>query len=285
MDLRAFAQRVGSQPRGRGRRRPARARGGLRAAQARAADGRARALRGPAPPPARRPRRRHAAPLPRRARASRSCSTPRSARSRPAAACAPCTCTTGAGCEAQILLVAAGIQPERRPRAKTRSWRVNRGLVVDDHMRTSDPAILAAGDVAEFDGQVPGLWPTAVAQAEVAAENAVGGDKAYGPVIPATILKVVGIELTSIGRIEAGAGRGGDRARGRAAGRYRKLVIADGPDRRRDPARPRQRRRRRADRDHARLRRQHAPGRAARGPLGRARAAQRRSAARAGRAA
>ena len=83
-------------------------------------------------------------------------------------------------------------------------------------MRTSDPAIFAAGDVAEFDGQVPGLWPTAVAQAEVAAENAVGGDKAYAPPVPATILKVVGIELASIGPV-----RGGRRARSRSCSRTR----------------------------------------------------------------
>ena len=181
--------------------------------------------------------------------------------------------------EAQIILVAAGIQPNV-DLAQDAKLEINRGLVVDDRMRSSDPAILAAGDVAEFEGQVPGLWPTAVAQAEVAAENAVGGDKAYVPVIPATILKVVGIELTSIGRIEAAAGRGGDRARGRGRRPLPQARDRRGQDRRRDPARPRQRRRRRADRDHARLRRQHAPGHAARGPLGDPGRAQRRPAAR-----
>ena len=84
--------------------------------------------------------------------------------------------------------------------------------------------------MAEFDGAVLGLWPTAVEQAEVAAENALGGDKAYAGSVPVTILKVVGIELTSIGRFEPGRPRrGGHRARGRAGQRYRKLVIdADG---------------------------------------------------------
>ena len=80
--------------------------------------------------------------------------------------------------EAQIMLVAAGIQPNV-DLAQDAKIDINRGVVVDTHMRSSDPAILAAGDIAEFDGQVPGLWPTAVAQAEVAAENAVGGDKTY----------------------------------------------------------------------------------------------------------
>ena len=40
-------------------------------------------------------------------------------------------------------------------------------------MQTSDPAIYAAGDIAEHDGVIRGLWLVAVAQAEVAAANAV----------------------------------------------------------------------------------------------------------------
>ena len=75
-----------------------------------------------------------------------------------------------------------------------------------------------------------GLWPTAVEQAEVAAENALGGDKAYAGSVPVTILKVVGIELTSIGRFEP-AGRDEEviALEDESDQRYRKLVIdADG---------------------------------------------------------
>jgi nitrite reductase (NADH) large subunit len=129
--------------------------------------------------------------------------------------------------EAQILLVAAGIQPNVEL-ARDARLTVGRGVLVDDRMRTSDPAVFAAGDVAEFDAQVPGLWPTAVAQAEVAAENAAGGDKAYSPPVPVTILKVVGIELASLGRFEAAAHEESIVFEDPAAGRYRKLVIADG---------------------------------------------------------
>ena len=114
-----------------------------------------------------------------------------------------------------MLLVAAGITPNI-DLAKEAGLKVNRGVIVDDRMRTDDRRSLAAGDLAESKGQVLGLWPTAVAQAEVAAVNAVGGDKRYEGVVPVTILKVVGIELTSIGRFEpAGPERRGDRARGR----------------------------------------------------------------------
>ena len=97
---------------------------------------------------------------------------------------------------------------------------------VDDRMCTADPSIYAAGDVAEWDGQLPGLWPVAVAKAEVAAENAVGGERRYEGVVPVTILKVVGIELASIGRIHTEPGDEAIVHEG--TGRYRKLVIADG---------------------------------------------------------
>jgi NAD(P)H-nitrite reductase large subunit len=129
--------------------------------------------------------------------------------------------------EAHILLVAAGIAPNVEL-ARDAGLTVNRGVIVDDRMRTDDPAIFAAGDVTEHRGELPGLWPTAVAQAEVAAENAAGGDRVYEGVVPVTILKVVGIELTSLGRFEASPGEEAIALEDAATGRYRKLVIADG---------------------------------------------------------
>ena len=102
-------------------------------------------------------------------------------------------------------------------------------MVVDDLMRTSDPRSSRPGDVAEHRGRVHGLWPAAVEQAEVAACGALGEEKAYVGTVPVTILKVVGIELTSIGRFEP---EPGDEevscSRTSSEGRYRKLVIADG---------------------------------------------------------
>jgi nitrite reductase (NADH) large subunit len=134
--------------------------------------------------------------------------------------------TDGTALAADIFLVAAGIKPNIEL-ARDAGLAINRGVLVDERMRTSDPAILAAGDVAEHGGAVDGLWPVAVEQAEVAADNAVGGDKTYGGSIPFTILKVVGVELTSVGRFDEQAG---DRvvALEEPGGRYRKLVIADG---------------------------------------------------------
>ena len=62
----------------------------------------------------------------------------------------------------------------------------------------SDPFVYAAGDAAEYDGRVLGLWPTAVAQGQVAATNATGGTEIYTGSSPATSLKVSGADLTSV---------------------------------------------------------------------------------------
>jgi nitrite reductase (NADH) large subunit len=138
------------------------------------------------------------------------------------------TLADGRALDTDVLLVAAGIQPNVEL-AREAGVRTNRGVLVDDGMRTDDEAIYAAGDVAEWNGQVLGLWPTGVAQAEVAAENAIGGARRYEGVVPVTILKVVGIELTSIGRFEAAGPDEEVIALEDASGqRYRKLVISDG---------------------------------------------------------
>jgi nitrite reductase (NADH) large subunit len=130
--------------------------------------------------------------------------------------------------QCDLFLVAAGITPNVQL-AQDAGLETNRGVLVNDHMQTSDPAIFAAGDIAEHRGTVYGLWPTAAEQAQVAAANAVTtGAKAYEGSVPATMLKVVGVDLMSIGRFEAQAGDTVIALEDEAEHRYRKLVIADG---------------------------------------------------------
>ena len=143
--------------------------------------------------------------------------------------------TDGRRVEADAFLVAAGISPSV-DLARRAGLDVARGVLVDDRLRTSDERIFAVGDLAEWRGSIHGLWPVAVEQAEVAAENAVGGARPYAGTVPVTMLKVVGVELLSIGAIH-GASEIVDADA--ESLRYRKLVLDDdGPRRRRDPARP-----------------------------------------------
>lgn len=107
---------------------------------------------------------------------------------------------------------------------------VARGVVVDQYLQTSAPDIYAAGDVAEAGGIVYGIVPAAIEQARAAAANMVApGSAVYSGTLPATTLKVVGAELTSLGECVA---EGDDLLQLRRAdpqnGRYRKLALRDG---------------------------------------------------------
>ncbi|MEA2169870.1 MAG: nitrite reductase large subunit [Solirubrobacteraceae bacterium] len=126
--------------------------------------------------------------------------------------------------DTDLLLVAAGITPNVAI-ARDAGLDVDAGVVVDDRMASSHRHVYAAGDVAEHRRRILGLWPAAVEQAEVAADNAVGGTKTYHGTVPVTALKVAGIDLTSAGRFEAADG---DEAIAQISGdgqRYRKLVV------------------------------------------------------------
>lgn len=128
---------------------------------------------------------------------------------------------------ADVFVVAAGIRPNVELAAAA-GIAVRRGVVVDDMLRTSAPDVYAVGDVAEFHDAVPGLWPVAVAQAEIAATNLLGGDEHLDPYEPVAILKGVGIDLAAAGRIDAGDGEEEIITQDPARHVYRKVVVRDG---------------------------------------------------------
>lgn len=128
---------------------------------------------------------------------------------------------------ADLFLVAAGITPLVEL-ARAAGVEVGKGVIVDDELRTSDPDVFAVGDVAEHEGRVYGLWPAAVEQGEIAAENALGGHRAYTGTVPVTMLKVVGVDLLSVGRFQATDEDTVIALEDPDEHSYRKLVIADG---------------------------------------------------------
>ncbi len=102
--------------------------------------------------------------------------------------------------EGGLFLACVGVVPDLEL-ARLAGLNINHGVVVDVRMRTSDRNVYAAGDVAELDGVVAGLWPESAKQGDVAAQNAVGGEVEYRASVPTTLLKVGGIDVASIGRI------------------------------------------------------------------------------------
>ncbi|HVB90928.1 MAG TPA: FAD-dependent oxidoreductase [Acidimicrobiales bacterium] len=127
----------------------------------------------------------------------------------------------------QLFLGAIGIKPHTELAAEA-GIAVNRGVLVNDRMETSAEGVFAAGDIAEHNGMLLGLWPIAAKQGEVAAVNALGGDERLTAEVPACILKGAGIELSSIGRIEPDPGDELIVVENPAEQSYRRLVISGG---------------------------------------------------------
>lgn len=129
--------------------------------------------------------------------------------------------------DCDMLLVSAGVRPEIEL-AQTAGLEINRGVVVDDEMRTSDPAILAAGDLVEHRGTVYGIWPASVDQAKVATANVLGDHQTYEGTVPVTQLKVVGVDLFSLGDFDGVEGDEVIRLMDAEDRRYRKLILREG---------------------------------------------------------
>lgn len=100
---------------------------------------------------------------------------------------------------ANLAVMACGIRP-RVELARAAGLAVNRGIVVDNAMRTSDPDIFAVGECAEHAGKVYGLVAPLYDQARVAAAHIAGKIKAaYLGSTVATSLKVAGVNVFSAG--------------------------------------------------------------------------------------
>ena len=83
--------------------------------------------------------------------------------------------------------------------------RVNRGIVVDEHMRTNLPDIYAAGDCCEGtnlltgETMIIGLWQNAGIQGDTAGHNMAGVPRIYRGTIPHNITHFMDIYFIGIG--------------------------------------------------------------------------------------
>jgi ferredoxin-nitrate reductase len=127
---------------------------------------------------------------------------------------------------AELVIVATGIRPDVEL-ARAAGIEVARGIVVDDELRTSDPRVWAVGECAEHRGVVYGLWAPLLRQASVAAAVMSARPAAFHGAVPATTLKVMGVDLFAAGRAQAADGEEELLSLDTRRGRYRKLVVAD----------------------------------------------------------
>ena len=106
--------------------------------------------------------------------------------------------------------------------------KINRGIVVDDHLQTAAANIFALGECAEHRGICYGLVEPAYEQARVLARHLAGGAASYNGSIVATNLKVSGVSVFSAGDFTGSDGSETIVLNDARHGTYKKLVISDG---------------------------------------------------------
>lgn len=103
--------------------------------------------------------------------------------------------------DADLVIFAAGVRPNSYL-ARASGLNVNYGIIVNDYMETSMDSIYAAGDIAEHRGVLYGLWNAAMYQGAIAGMNAAGNKAGFGGIPRSNTIKVLGVDLFSIGAIE-----------------------------------------------------------------------------------
>jgi len=127
---------------------------------------------------------------------------------------------------ADLVVVAAGVVPDVEL-ARDAGLEVGRAIVVDDELRTSVPGAYAVGECAQHRDVVYGLWAPLLEQAKVAGASLAGAPAAFRGTVPATTLKVAGIELFCGGEATPASGDDEVVLLDTRRGRYRRLLLRD----------------------------------------------------------
>lgn len=112
--------------------------------------------------------------------------------------------TTNGEFKADMVVVAIGVAPNIEL-ASAAGLATDHGILVDEHLRTSDPNVFAAGDCAQgiamfnADRQVHAIHPTAVDHGRVAGANMAGQNISYGGSLSMNVLDVCGLQCVSYG--------------------------------------------------------------------------------------
>lgn len=136
---------------------------------------------------------------------------------------------------ADVVIMATGIRPNLDWLEGT-PITINRGIVVDDHLRSSVANVYAAGDVAEGRDRVTGqpavhaIEPTAMEHGRVAGANMAGHDLAYRGSVLMNIVDVLDLEIASFGAWDDPTAESFAEVKAAQMG-YRRLLWAGGGDR------------------------------------------------------
>jgi len=127
--------------------------------------------------------------------------------------------------DADLVIISAGVRPNLEL-SQSFGLEADKGIKVDEYLRTNQPDIYAAGDVVEFKGFLYGIWPAAQEQGKIAGANMAGANESYPGTTMANILKVVEVDLASAGEIDVE--NKFESKVVRAENIYQKIVTKDG---------------------------------------------------------
>ncbi len=127
---------------------------------------------------------------------------------------------------ADLVVTAIGITPNKFLGLDA-GLNTDRGILVDEQMRSSDPAIFALGECCQFQNYTYGLVAPIWQQAEVLAATLLGEEQQYQEQAVATQLKISGVELFSCGTLEDAEGLETLVYRDIQQREYRKLWLKD----------------------------------------------------------
>ncbi|BDU51224.1 NAD(P)/FAD-dependent oxidoreductase [Haliovirga abyssi] len=102
--------------------------------------------------------------------------------------------------DTDIVVISAGVRPNIEL-AKDAGLNTNRGIVVNGYMQTSDKDILAAGDCAEHNGKIAGIWIVGMKQGKIAGENIFEENIEYKEESQAINFSGINTKIYSIGKV------------------------------------------------------------------------------------
>ncbi|MEO7143500.1 MAG: nitrite reductase large subunit NirB [Bryobacteraceae bacterium] len=131
--------------------------------------------------------------------------------------------------DADLVVIAAGIRPNA-DLGRRAGLTVNRGIVVDDYMETSNPDIFAVGECVEHRGVCYGLVAPLFEQGKVLAATITGNrGPMYEGTVEASKLKIMGVDVFSAGDYsDTAAGAEAVRYEDASLGVYKKLILSGG---------------------------------------------------------
>ena len=133
--------------------------------------------------------------------------------------------------KADIVLIQAGIKITI-DLAREAKIETNRGMIVNQFLETSIKDVYAVGDCIEYKTQTWGIIPACLEQSKIVAASVIGKkDIEYKGTVPKTTLKIIGLDLTSVGIFDpsdkdlVGAGWEILKNIDKKGGCYKKIVI------------------------------------------------------------